>query len=56
MRAVMMRSVPGMQLGRPRALHAVRGHVAHAAVEAGVEPGAQAVLGVAEIDLGHADL
>ena len=44
------------QLGRPRALQAMRRHVAHAAVEARREPIEQALLGAVQIDLGDTDL
>ncbi len=44
------------QLGRAGALQAVRGHVVHAAVRAGREPGGEPRLGGGQIDVGHADL
>jgi len=44
------------QLGRPRALHAVHGHVIHRAMETVVQPFEQARLGGRQIDIGHADL
>ena len=46
----------GYQLIRVRALAAVRGHVVHLALVAGIQPALQVRLVLAEVDVGDADL
>jgi hypothetical protein len=46
----------GHQFSRARALEAVVGHVTHAAVEPGGQPGAQTRLGGRQVHPGHANL
>ena len=52
----MIRTVPGHELGRPRALAAVPLHVAHRAVAAEREPALEARLVGVEIRRGNAEL
>ena len=55
MRALMQLTVPGNELGGPRSLAAVPGHVPHLAVESGAQPIEKMRLIGRQIDVGHAD-